>query len=123
MPRRNPRRRCSIAPAANLAQARTPRTTARSRATAALWSMLTRKLRGRARTWLIRLMQRFGHENCRARLFLQGVAHKAGRLIHSQGLMIIVHHLQRQLAATELPGLLLHVLQQTPSDAFAANCR
>jgi hypothetical protein len=38
-------------------------------------------------------MQRFGHENSRARLFLQGVPHKAGRLIHSQGLMIIVYHL------------------------------
>src|SRR5438445_1391304 len=54
---------------------------------------------------------RFRHENCRARVLLQCVAHKTGSLIHSQCSMIIVHHLQCQFAAAKFPGLAFASLQ------------
>jgi hypothetical protein len=41
------------------------------------------------------LRQRFGHENRGAGPFLQHVTPKPRRLIHSHGVMIIVHHLKR----------------------------
>jgi hypothetical protein len=37
--------------------------------------------------------------------FCNCIAHKTGSLIHSQRPMIIVHHLQRQFAAADFPGL------------------
>src|SRR5439155_26869173 len=92
-------------------------------APAAAWSMPTQKLPEGAQTCLIRLMQRFGHENCGTCFFLRRVTHKTSCPVHAQGVMIIVHHFQRLLAATQFPGLAFHSIEQTPSDAFAAGRR
>src|SRR4029453_983859 len=69
------------------------------------------------------LLQRLGHKNCRTCFLLQGIALKTGRLIHANGLMIFVHHFQRQLATTKFPCLGFDRLQQPSPNAFAARRR
>jgi hypothetical protein len=45
-------------------------------------------------------MQQFGQKDGCACVFLQRVAHKAGRLVCAKGAIIIVHDLKGQFAAT-----------------------